>query len=68
VLSLGCSRGTLIGWLIHTQILNFEVEEERSRTELNYQRDHNQHDSPLEPSVCGLDLGDCPYVALEELS
>jgi hypothetical protein len=51
------------------RFLNFEVKfivPPEKDHELSCQQKTNQHDSPLKPSVCGLDLGDCPYVALED--
>lgn len=56
----------MVGWHALIRGKNFEVDilTGRSRIALNI-FNHNQHDSPLEPSVCGLDLGDCPYVPFE---
>jgi hypothetical protein len=64
--SLENSRGKVIGRTL--RFLNFEVKfivPPEKDHDLSCQQKINQHDSPLKPSVCGLDLGDCPYVALE---
>lgn len=66
-LNLGNSRGKMIGRTL--RFLNFEVkfiEPPEKDHELSCQQEINQHDSPLKPSVCGLALGDCPYVVLED--
>ena len=65
-LNLENSRGKMIGRTL--RFLNFEVKfivPPEKDHELSCQQKTNQHDSPLKPSVCGLDLGDCPYVALK---
>ncbi len=67
-LNLANSRGKMIGRTL--RFLNFEVqfiEPPEKDHELSCQQEINQHDSPLKPSVCGPDLGDCPYVVLEDL-